>query len=165
MLSNHIDKCQLKWRVVQLFMTWRRAITNSFHYFKLYSIYIKIIIKHLFQYFMETKKEISLEDFMSNSWSRLKQLIFAQSINNKVTEHPADDESDRQVEEGEGEDQDENEDESDSVDEEVKYTEPEELDESQYDEETKLIVEGIFGLSFKKKIFWSILDKFYDLYS
>lgn len=89
---------------------------------------------------MENKKEISLEDFMSVSWTRLKQLIFAQSTNTKETEHTAEEENDKHVEEGE--DQDEIEDESEPVEEEVKYTEPEELDESQYDEETKLIVEG-----------------------
>lgn len=87
---------------------------------------------------MENKKEISLEDFMSNSWSRLKQLIFAQSINVKETEHLTEEEHDKQVEEVD--DQDENEDET--VDDEVKYTETEELDESQYDVKTKLIVEG-----------------------
>jgi len=91
---------------------------------------------------MEHKKEISLEDFVLNGWSRLKQLILAENMDVKATEHPAADDvdNDRQLEEGE--DQDENEDESESVEDEVKYTESEELDESQYDEETKLIVEG-----------------------
>jgi len=89
---------------------------------------------------MENKKEISLEDFMSNGWSRLKQLILAENLDVKDTEHPADVDNDRQVDEGE--DQDENDEESEHLDDEVKYTEPEELDESQYDEETKLIVEG-----------------------
>jgi len=91
---------------------------------------------------MENKKEISLEDFMLSSWSRLKQLILAENMNIKETEHPEADvvDNDRQLEEGE--DQDENEDESEPVEDEVKYTESEELDESQYDEETKLIVEG-----------------------
>lgn len=93
-----------------------------------------------FQYFMENKKEISLEDFMLNGWSRLKKLIFAENVDVKETEHPADNvDNDKQLEEG---DLDENEDESESVDDEVKYTESDELDESQYDEETKLIVEG-----------------------
>lgn len=83
---------------------------------------------------MENKKEINLEDFMSSSWNRLKQLIFAQSNNVKETEHLAE----------EGEDQDENEDESESepVEDDTKYSDAEELDESQYDDETKLIVEG-----------------------
>uniref|UniRef100_A0A2S2PPG1 Glucosidase 2 subunit beta n=1 Tax=Schizaphis graminum TaxID=13262 RepID=A0A2S2PPG1_SCHGA len=90
-------------------------------------------------YFMENKKEISLEDFILNGWSRLKQLIIAENMDVKDPELPADVDNDRQVEEGE--DQDENEDESESIDDEVKYTESEELDESQYDEETKLIVE------------------------
>lgn len=95
---------------------------------------------------MENKKEISLEDFMSNSWSRLKQLILAENVDVKDTEQPAVDDvdNDRQLEEGE--DQDENEDESESEEYEInkvnKYTEYENLDESQYDEETKLIVEG-----------------------
>lgn len=93
-----------------------------------------------FQYFMETKKEISLEEFMSNGWSRLKQLILAENMDVKGAEHPAEEENDRQVEEGE--EQDENEDESEPVEDEVKYTDSDELDESQYDEETKLIVEG-----------------------
>lgn len=93
-----------------------------------------------FQYFMENKKEISLEDFMASSWSRLKQLIFAQSVNVKETEHLTEEEHDKQVEEID--DQEENEDETETVDDEVKYTETEELDESQYDAETKLIVEG-----------------------
>jgi len=89
---------------------------------------------------MENKKEISLEDFMLNGWSRLKQLILAENVDVKETEHPTDDvDNDRHEE---GEDQDENEDEIESVEDEVKYTESEELDESQYDEETKLIVEG-----------------------
>ncbi|XP_022181844.1 glucosidase 2 subunit beta-like [Myzus persicae] len=89
-------------------------------------------------YFMENKKEISLEDFMLNGWSRLKQLILAENVDVKETEHPADDlENDKQLEEGEDQDEDE----SETVEEEVKYTESEELDESQYDEETKLIVE------------------------
>jgi len=88
---------------------------------------------------MENKKEITLEEFMSNSWSRLKQLIFAQTINVK-SEHPTEEENDKQDEEAE--DQNENEDESESIDDDVKYTESEVLDESQYDDETKLIVEG-----------------------
>jgi len=88
---------------------------------------------------MENKKEITLEDYMLNGWSRLKQLLLAENVDVKETEHPADNvDNDKQIEEG---DQDENEDESESVDE-VKYTESDELDESQYDEETKLIVEG-----------------------
>lgn len=93
------------------------------------------IIYH-FQYFMENKKEISLEDFMSVSWNRLKQLIFAQSTTVKETEHDVEEESDKQVDDGEDED------ESESVEDEIKYSETEEPDESQYDEETKLIVEG-----------------------
>lgn len=117
----------------------------------------------MFQYFMENKKEISLEEFMSDGWSRLKQLIFAQSINNKETEHTTDDdENERQTEDGE--DQDDNEDESESVDEEVKYAEPEELDESQYDEETKLIVEGNNGLSFKQFVLVAIKHTNYNDY-
>lgn len=89
---------------------------------------------------MENKKEISLEEFMSNSWSRLKQLIFVQSVSVKKPVNPAEEENDKQTEETE--DQDENEDESEPEDDEVKYTESEVLDESQYDDETKLIVEG-----------------------
>lgn len=90
---------------------------------------------------MENKKEISLEDFMSVSWIRLKQLIFAQSTNVKDTENTAEEENDKHIDEGE--DHDENEEESEPIEDEIKYTDAEELDESQYDEETKLIVEGI----------------------
>lgn len=90
---------------------------------------------------MENKKEINLEEFMSSNWSRLKQLIIAQSMNVKETDHSVEEESDKQVEEVE--DLEDNDDESESVDDEVKYTETEELDELQYDEETKLIVEGM----------------------
>lgn len=81
---------------------------------------------------------------MSNNWSRLKQLIIAQSMNVKETDHSVEEESDKQVEEVE--DLEDNDDESESVDDEVKYTETEELDESQYDEETKLIVEGMHNM-------------------
>lgn len=89
---------------------------------------------------MEDKKEISLEEFVSSNWSRLKQLIITQSVNIKETEHLAEEDTDRQIEEGE--DQDDNEDENEPVDDEVKDTESEDLDENLYDEETKLIVEG-----------------------
>lgn len=89
---------------------------------------------------MENKKEISLEEFMSNGWSRLKQLKSAQTTNIKDTEDTTEVENDNQAEENE--DQDENEEESEPVEDEVKYTETEELDESQYDDTTKLIVEG-----------------------
>lgn len=91
---------------------------------------------------MEYKKEINLEQFMSSSWNRLKQLIFAQTMNTKETESTVGDEIVTHEAE-EVEDQDDSEDESEHVEDEVKYTEPDELDVSQYDEETKLIIEGI----------------------
>lgn len=90
---------------------------------------------------MENKKEINLEDFMSSSWTRLKQLIFAQSSNVKETEDPAEEENDK-IEEVEDQDENEDESEPEPAEDETKYTDAEELDESQYDEETKLIVEG-----------------------
>lgn len=100
---------------------------------------IQIFINY-FQYFMENKKEISLEDFVLNGWIRLKQLMLVENMDVKDTELPVDVDNDRQGEETE--DQDENEDDSDHVEDDVKYTESEEFDESQYDEETKLIIEG-----------------------
>lgn len=95
---------------------------------------------------MENKKEINLEDFVSNGWNRVKQLIHAQSLNIQSTEHPADEENEKQLEEGEDQEDNDQEEESKPVDDEVKYTETEtndELDDSQYSEETKLIIEGI----------------------
>uniref|UniRef100_A0A2S2Q9G1 Glucosidase 2 subunit beta n=1 Tax=Sipha flava TaxID=143950 RepID=A0A2S2Q9G1_9HEMI len=92
-------------------------------------------------YFMENKKEINLEDFMSNSWDRLKQLIFAQSSNLKETENPVEEDNDK-IEEVEDQDENDDESEPETVEDETKYTDAEELDESQYDEETKLIVEN-----------------------
>lgn len=89
---------------------------------------------------MENKKEITLEDFVLNGWIRLKQLTLVENMDVNDTELPVDVDNDRQVEETE--DQDENEDDSDHIEDDVKYTESEELDESQYDEETKLIIEG-----------------------
>jgi hypothetical protein len=90
---------------------------------------------------MENKKEINLEDFMSNSWDRLKQLIFAQSSNLKETENPVEEDNDK-IEEVEDQDENDDESEPETVEDETKYTDAEELDESQYDEETKLIVES-----------------------
>lgn len=91
---------------------------------------------------MEKKKEINLEEFMASSWSRLKQLIFAQSENIKDTEGTVDKEIyTRDAEEID--DLDDNEDESEHVEDVVKYTEPDELDDSQYDDITKLLVKGI----------------------
>lgn len=99
---------------------------------------------------MEKKTEIDLEEFMAGSWNRLKQLLFAaQAINTKETEDSVAEETyTNQAEEVEDQDdQDEgNDEESEHVEDEVKYTEPEESEEpdaSQYDEETKLIIEGI----------------------
>jgi len=91
---------------------------------------------------MENKKEISLEEFMSVNWSRLKQLIFAQSTSMKKTEHLTEEEEENDKQVDDGEDLDENEDDTEAIEDEVKYAETEELDESQYDEETKFIVEG-----------------------
>lgn len=114
------------------------TIINSYLIFNwVFNIQISM---NYFQYFMENKKEITLEDFVLNGWIRLKQLMLVENMDVKDTELPVDVDNDRQVEETE--DQDENEDDSDHVEDDVKYTESEDFDESQYDEETKLIIEG-----------------------
>lgn len=91
---------------------------------------------------MENQKEISLEDFMSVNWNRLKHIISTQSTNLKETEHHTEEESDKLLDESEDQEENEDESESEHIEDENKYTETEEPDESQYDEETKLIVEG-----------------------
>jgi len=85
---------------------------------------------------MENKKEINLGEFVTNYWNRFKQLIHAQSKNVKETEQPTEEENDKQAEETE--DQNENDDEYEPIDDEVKSAQSE----LQYDDETKLIMEG-----------------------
>lgn len=92
---------------------------------------------------MEKKKEINYEDFMTNSWNRLKQILFARYENIKTTESIIDEEEVDARDAEEVEDQDDNEDESELVEDTVKYTESEEVDDSQYDDVTKLLIEGI----------------------
>lgn len=90
---------------------------------------------------MENKKEMNLEDFVTNGWTRLKQLMHAQSLNIQAAENPVE-ENDKPIE-GEDQEESDNEDENEPVEDEIKYAETnDELNESQYDEETKLIVEG-----------------------
>ncbi|XP_050524060.1 glucosidase 2 subunit beta [Daktulosphaira vitifoliae] len=85
-------------------------------------------------YFMETKKEMNLDEFMLNGWSRLKQLLLTENVETETTEDTIEKDGDGQFEEIEQSD--------DHPDDDIEHLDSADaVDESQYDEETQLIVE------------------------
>ncbi|XP_050423739.1 glucosidase 2 subunit beta-like [Adelges cooleyi] len=91
------------------------------------------------EYFMEDKKELSLEDFISNGWNRLKQLLFTQSIDKSPIEQSSNEKQFEDEVDDLHENDNEEDNEQESIDDEVEHiSTTDEIDESQYDEETKL---------------------------